>query len=239
MTVLSALQSAAVRLVGYRPPTIYSSNDQLEIELADLANEVVREIVDSYDWQALTRLHKITGDGASTEFDLPGDYKRMVKAQSVHDGKSWFWGYTRCADVDTWISLKTGNYLGMTPGWWIILQNKFQFLPAPADQATAIFPYISENAVLSRPGENTGIITPQKRFLNDEDTFALDEDLITLGVIWKYREQKGMGYAEDMATYEIALAKAQANDKGARILTAPSLSEWPGVRTAYPWPLGL
>ena len=238
MTILDALQSAAVRLVGYRPQTIYSSNEQLELELADLANEVAREIVKSYDWQALTRIHTITGDGSTSAFPKPADYDRMVKAQHVHDGGSWFGNYTRCPDIDTWISLKTGNDPGMSPGWWMLLEDKFQFLPAPPSGAPALFPYLSNYGVRSAPAQNTGVVTPQKKFKSDGDTFVLDEDLITLGVIWRYREQQGMGYAEDMASYEIALSQAQARDKGARVLRTPHVGGIPGVSTAYPFPLG-
>lgn len=238
MTILTALQSAAIRLVGYRPTTIFSSTEQTELELADLANEVAKDIMRSYDWQSLTRLHTITGDGVQTAFPFPDDYDRMVKAQGVHDGKSWFWNYTRCADLDTWISLKTGNYLGMTPGWWIILEDQFQFLPAPVAQAHAVFPYISRFCVKSAPAQNTGVITPQDKFLSDGDTFFTDEDLITLGVIWRYREQKGMGYAEDMANYETALAQVQGNDKGARVLRTPQFRDLRNTTYAYPWPLG-
>ncbi len=39
---------------------------------------------------------------------------------------------------------------------------------------------------------------------------------MTLGVIWRYRKAKGLDYGEDMATYELEVAKSILND-GARV----------------------
>ncbi len=80
MTILTALQSAAVRLVGTRPASIFSSTDQTELELADLANEVATDIMKGHPWRALTKIHEMAGDGVATSFPLPDDYDRMKRS---------------------------------------------------------------------------------------------------------------------------------------------------------------
>lgn len=238
MTILTALQSAAVRLVGTRPASIFSSTDQTELELADLANEVATDIMKGHPWRALTKIHEMTGDGVATSFPLPADYDRMVNTSHMHDGASWFWDYTAVPDLDTWMLLQDSGFSAVSPGGWIILDNQFQFYPAPATDAPARFPYISKNFARSAPAQNTGVITPQDSFTNDADTFALNERLITLGVIWKYREQKGMGYGEDMASYELALSQEQARDAGSRTIVGNWGNRWPDSVPAWPWKLG-
>ena len=227
-----------VRLVGHRPGTIYGSSDQTELELGDIANEVATDIAKGHDWRALTKIHTITGDGIQTAFPLPADYDRMVLAQSVNDGASWLWGYTPCPDLDTWIEITTSGFNALTPGWWIILGGEMQFYPAPPSSDPAKFSYQSNLIVRSVPEPNTGVITPKTTFDNDGDTFVLDERLITLGVIWRWREQKGMGYAEDMANYETALSQAQARDKGSRVIRSRGTLALGNTHLAWPFELG-
>lgn len=230
MTVLSACQSALLRLVGKKPATVFSSQDQTAIEIADLITEVGTDIMKGYDWQALTSVHTITADGVTTSFALPADYDRMVKASNIADPRNWAWGYSRILSVNDWITI-TSQGFAPTPGAWIILGGKFQFAPAPSTGQAAKFPYVSKNYARSGLGE------PQSAFAADEDTFVLDERLLTLGLIWRWRAQKRLEYAEDMQTYEIALAQAQANDKGARVLRDGPRTTG-NVSIAYPWPLG-
>lgn len=236
MTVLSALQSAMVRLVGRKPSTIFSTQNQTELELADLVTEVGTDIMKSHDWQALTKIATIPGDGVTTAFSLPDDYQRMCQGQDVHDSTSWFWNYTPVKDINEWLYLQSGGWAALNPGWWILLENQFQFYPAPSGEAK--YGYISKNFARSAPASGTGAITPKSSFTADDDTFVLDEDLLTLGIIWRYREQKGMGYAEDMANYETALSQAQARDKGARVIRRNSRVRSGNIGLGWPWTLG-
>jgi hypothetical protein len=113
----------------------------------------------------------------------------------------------------------------MDPGGWIILDGEFKFWPTPS--GTATFPYISKYIVRNVGG------TAQETFTADTDTFILPERLLTLGLIWRYRSQKGLEYAEDLATYSKALEQATNDDKGARVLRPDIYRRLPGVRVAY------
>ena len=46
----------------------------------------------------------------------------------------------------------------------------------------------------------------------DDDYPLLDSNLITLGVIWRWKKSKGLEYAEDFDTYEAAVSDAMARD---------------------------
>lgn len=233
MTVLSAAQSAMIRLVGKKPTTLFGSQDQMEVEIADLATDVAVDIAGSNDWRALTKLYTITGDGVASSFDLPPDYDRMALAQSVHDPNNWFWGYSRVTDLDEWIQITTSGFFGIVPGWWIILAGKMQFAPVPADGAQATFPYVSRNVGVSATS------TPIAAFTKDDDSFVLDERLLTLGLIWRWKAQKGLEYAEDLANFEKAFSESAARDKGATAIRGRSwLGRRPRTSIAYPWPLG-
>lgn len=231
MTVLSACQSAAIRLVGQRPSSIFAADDQFALEMQDLANEVSTDIAKSHDWQAFTALHTIIGDGVTTAFPLPDDYARMLIHADIIDTNNFAWGYSRITDINDWIWI-TERELQALPGSWILFGNQFQFVPAPADNAEAVFPYIVKNIVLSSGG------TPKALFTQDTDTYRLSERLLTLGLVWRWREQKRLDYGADQANFEKAFNEEAGRDKGSRIFrTGPQ--RFPGdVSLAYPFPLG-
>ncbi len=228
MTALSSMQSAAVRLIGRKPSTFFSSQQTFEVEIVDLLNDVADDIAKSHDWQALTKIHTITGDGTAETFPLPTDYDRMLIESDIFDPDNWAWGYTHYTDLNLWLRDKAQGFV-LTPGAWIMLGGEFNFFPAPPAAAQAEFPYISNQYALSTAA------APQSAFLNDTDTFVLPEKLLTLGLIWRYRAQKGMGYAEDMQNYEYALSQAQARDGGSRVIRSRSRRFWGNTRMAYPW----
>lgn len=230
MTVLSACQSAGIRLIGQKPLSIFSATDQFALEMADLATEVARDIAKSNDWQALTKLHTITGDGTTTAFPLPTDYDRMLIHANVIDTNNFAWGYSRITDINDWIWV-TERELQALPGSWILFDNQFQFVPAPASGATAMFPYISKNVVtIETTGEGSTTFTA------DADTFNLSERLLTLGLIWRWREQKRLDYGADQANFEKAFAELAGRDKGSRIFRTGPL-RFP-ASLSYPYPLG-
>lgn len=234
MPILDVVQTAALRVIGNKPTSAFSPNrDQQTVqELVDLANDVARDIAESQDWQALTKIATITGDGTETQFDLPSDYDRMAIASSLVDPANWFWGYGQISTVNEWLRLKSLGFQWITPGAWIIIGNQFNFLPAPGPDQKAEYPYITKNVVVSNGG------VPKETFTTDTDRFVLDERVLTLGTIWRWKEQKGLEYGEDQQNYEIALSQRQAKDAGGRVIrNAPRLPRGLFSR-AYPWSLG-
>jgi len=223
MPILPAIKSAILRCTGVQVSTVFSSTDQIAVEMADLANEVATDIAKSYDWRTLTKIATVTGTGALA-YALPADFDRMTLGAEVDDSATWFWGYEPFTSVNDWMRFRSGTYSIISPGGWIIIGGELQFYPAP--NGNAEYPYISKNWARSSGDE------PKAAFTADDDTFLLDERLLTLGLIWRWMAQKGFEYSEAMATYELALAQAQGRDKGARLLRTPRDS-FRGARLAY------
>lgn len=226
MTVLSALQSAAVRLIGQKPSTFFSSQNKFEMQMVDIVNDAARDIVRSHEWRALTKVATIAGDGTTTSFALPADYDRMSLAQSVHDNKSWLWDYSPCLDLDTWIALQNGQVLAAVPGWWIILDGAFQFSPAPASPAS--FPYISNAYAKSDGGTN------KAAFDRDDDTFRIDEDLLARKVRWMWKEMMGFDATNEQSDFNTLFSQLSARDKGSRVIRNPGRQSF--LTSGWPYP---
>lgn len=231
MTVLAATQNAIARLVARRPNSVFSSDDEICVEIASLANEAATDIAKACDWQALIEYHEVSGDGVSVEFPFPADYDRMLQATEIYDPLNWCWGYDHITDYGQWV-LRQAQGISLTPGAWMIRKNLFHFFPAPASGATATFPYISSYWATAAGGTAKGL------FDRDDDIFVLDERLLTLSLIWRWKSMKGMDYQEDIKNFDIALSQAMTRDKGARSIRKGGYGHTLNTRLAWPWSLG-
>ncbi len=88
--------------------------------------------------------------------------------------------------------------------------NRFLISPTPNSVETVAYEYISKNWCQSEGG------TGQSEWAADTDVGLLDEELMKLGVVWRFKAKKGLDYAEDMNSYEIKVNKAILKD-GARV----------------------
>ena len=207
--ILPAMKSAILRLTGVSVSEVFASTDQIAVEIADLVNEVATDIMKSHDWRALTKVATVAGSGAES-YPLPTDFDRMVLGADIDDAASWFWGYQPFDSVNEWMRFRAGGYSIVSPGGWIILGGELQFFPGAL--GTAQYPYISAHYALDADSSK------KRAFTADTDIFLMEDRLLTLGLVWRWQEQKGMEYAESLQTYETALAQAQSRDKGARLL---------------------
>lgn len=231
MTILSAMQSAAVRLIGRKPTTFFGASDQFEVEIADWTNEVAQDIAKYQDWQALQGIATITGDGATEEFALPEDYDRMLIYSDVQDLESWCWGYHPFDDINQFLYHQARGF-GPWPGGWIIYGNKLRFSPAPAAGDTATYPYISKNWALSSAS------AAKSAFDADTDSFVLPERLIALALVWRWRENKKLDASGDQEAFIKALDEYAAKDKGSRPIVKNARRSIAGSYPAWPWALG-
>lgn len=230
MTVGAAMASAAQRLVGYKPTTFFGSSDTFENELCDLVNEVAQDAAEFRDWQALVRVQDITGDGVTYQWSLPSDYSRMMLDSEIMDGPAWLFGYTHLRDMNEFLFLQARGFQP-TPGGWIIFADKLNFTPAPSLAQTATFPYISKKWARTNLGDKAA-------FDADTDSFLLPERLLTLGLVWKWRQNKKLDFTGDDVAYADALSFYGAKDGGSQVIRRSSRMRFGSVPMAWPWQLG-
>lgn len=232
MTILAACQKAAVKLVGYKPASLFSDAGQLETELATLANESAEAAAKAHDWRALTKLATLAGDGSSTGFTLPADYDRMPLKAAVYSTRSQL-PLAPARDLDQWLEFQLTTVVG-APGWWTVLGGQMQIRPALAATDTAKFYYVANLIWAAAPAAAAS----KTEATADTDLFVLPERLITLGVVWRWKQLKGKEYAEDLRHYEIAFGEEAGRDKGARALSIGRARVAGDAAPAYPGTLG-
>ena len=210
MSLLSVFQQACTSGIALeRPTAVFGSSAREHIELANIANEMAAMIAASHEWQILNKLATITGDGTTEDFALPSDYDRMLD-------KSQLWStsletpLSPISDRDQWLELDIKSF-DFVINAWIIYGGQIHIKPGLASAVEVKYWYQSNLWGLDGS-------TPISEFTSDTDTFRVDERLLKLGIVWKWREMKGLPYAEDLATYERLLSKLAMRDKGSRII---------------------
>lgn len=219
MSVLTAMQSATLRVVGQRPASFFGSPETLEMEMCDLVNEVARDVQRFTDWQALTKIHTIVPNGE--EYPLPTDYSRMGLAADMQTPPfSIMWGYSHASNVNEFLALKeTWLISSIGGGLWTIMGDKFHFYPAPTTEAK--FVYIGGHyAVDGETGQG------KDEFNDDSDKFVLPHRLLTLGLIWRWREMKKLDFSGDQEAFMKALSEEAGKDGGSRVIRKGGRS-WP------------
>lgn len=194
MTVASVMQNASLRLIGRKPQEFFSSGNTFEQKLVSLVNEVAIDIARSHDWSRLLRVVNLStsqSDGAS----LPDDYDRMPVGQGIP-------GYRHETDMREW-----ANSYGPS---WHIKEGKVYFNGPTA--GLVAFPYISTNYAINNDGVELS------EFKSDADSFVLDNRLMTLGLIWRWREMERLDSAGDMEQFQKAFSEQAARDGGSRVI---------------------
>jgi hypothetical protein len=230
MTLLSVVKDVC-QTVGVQSPTsVFSglAGNRTMQEMLSLANEMAQRIAyDTRDWTKLKKIQTFMGDGVTTAFDLPANYKRMLLTSSLWSSVSVDTPMTFIPDTDEWIRRRARNWAGPS-GEWTMIGGQMLIWPAMGVGQSATFSYLDKNCIALASG---GV---SDSFLADGDSFALDERVLKLGMVWQWKAQKGAPYAEDMGTYGDALTMAMGHDSPSPII----VGRLPATgRVAYPYPV--
>ena len=195
------------------PAAIATSTDPQIVQLLAIANEEVEEAISRHDWSALrsTAIRPVTSVASGVGFvSWPDGFARF----SV-DGAPFQVG-TRLplvgpASSFDWSTMTTG-LRPTTSVSWRRTDGGMQFVGVSSGDQVQ-FDYMSDRAILPQMGD------PKPAFDTDTDTGRISERLIRLGIIWRWKQTKGLEYGEDMSTYERELERAANADTGPQVIT--------------------
>ena len=96
----------------------------------------------------------------------------------------------------------------MTTGIWQqhrIVGDLLHIIPAPDQNEFCVFEYISKNWNVTSVGN---------KWVSDQDSTIWDDELITLGVMWRWKKMKGQDYSEEFREFENAFSEYSGRDGG-------------------------
>jgi hypothetical protein len=210
MTLLTIVQSACDRIGITRPTSVVGSSDQQVLALFGFAQQEGRELARRGAWQALTEEQLFTSTATQAQTGaVPSDLDRFIPET--------FYNRTRKRQVMGPLSPQEWQaQLAITA---TVVYDTFRqrgndilMIPTPPAGDEYAYEYVSKNWCASPLG------TAQAAWAADSDVALLDEELVTLGLVWRFRQAKGFDYAEAFRSYETQVAQALARDGSKRTL---------------------
>lgn len=212
LSCLQIIQTACKRIGIVSPNAAVTSTDQQIIQLVSICEEEGQELAARFSWQALQAEATFTTLAAELQTSLatcaPGFnfilnntiYNRTLQRPVFGPSSPQEWQADKSAQFSgPWASFR-------------IKGGSIYFYPAPSAGDSCYFEYSSRNWISTSAGGTSATWT------DDADTPLLDDQLITLGTIWRWKKTKGLDYAEDFATYERRVTDATNRDSGKPVL---------------------
>lgn len=229
MALLDIVTNTCLRLGISAPQSAVSTNIDPNVkQMVSLVNEDGQELAAKYGWQALTKECQFLT--SASEFQ--GNITSLTGADFAWILNETIWDRTQRRPVfgpkspAEWQQLKAQFVTGP---WWQyrIRGNQLLFTPAPPAGDQIDFEWVSKYWV-GALGNSNGTASSM---INDTDVSIIDERLITLGVIWRFKQEKRLDYSEDYDKAMLAIADATSRDaaKPKLNLDGPQGNIQPGV----------
>lgn len=213
MSLLTIVQNAAIKIGVSKPDTVINNTGLEVMELFSHAKEEGKELMRRYDWQVLRKEKTETTVATEEQTALPSDFDRFVNET--------FWNRTRRHPLygpltpqewqynKSWVSSPVTDSFTVRGG-------KILINPVPTAGETLAYEYISKNYCQTSGG------TAQAEWAADTDTGILDESIMELGIIVRFKLSKGLDATSDIAKYDTQVMLAMGRDGPKRTLNMAS-----------------
>ena len=213
MTLLTICQDAAKEIGVPSPTSVVGTSDTTNVQLLAAANRVGKDLVTGYDWEVLIKEEEHTtlaaeSQGAMTT--IATDFMRI--SNDTMWNRTTDRKYYGPLNNSQWQRLKASVSSGIT-NYFRIRGGNLLVNPAPPSGEKIFFEYIGKNWVITA-GSSANAVA----YAADANTTVLDEDLITLGVIWRFLKQKGLPYDNQFQEYRLKLSEKQSKDGAKQII---------------------
>ena len=197
MSMLTMVQSACIRLGLPSPNSVATSSDTQYLQLLALLNEEGSELSVRTEWQVLNREAHFTTLAA----EIQGTVNAIMPGLNYIINDT-IWNRTIRRPVfgplgaQYWQQQKAM----FTAGPWNqyrVKGNNLVFFPAPAAGQDCYFEYVSKYFATDSTG-----VTYRSAFTADADLCLFNEDIMTLGLIWRWKANKGLDFSTDFQKYE-------------------------------------
>jgi len=232
MTTLSVIQAVARRITIPAPSSVVGSSNAETLLLLELLNEEGEDLRKAHDWNSLlVDTTFVCGASNPQSNQFPTAFDRLARGTDIWNSTRK-WPIEGPVTSEEWKAYTTRQVVTL-PQYWMLIGGVLNIY-APTSGDTIAYQYVSKNWVYE-----LGVAADGATEVGDDtDTFALPEELLKQGVRWRWKQAKGLDYAEDMASYERMKERHIQSDKGGVRVTKADRSEqqrplktWPGTIT--------
>ena len=211
MTLLTIIEGAADEIGLERPSTVVSNNDPQVRQLLRAAAQEGKYLAKSYNWQILKK--EGAGTTAAQESQgvmttIAGDFDRFAN-DTMWNRTTSTKIYGPLTDVQ-WQRVKADVTSGVN-NWFRIRGGTLLFTPNPTASQSVKFEYYSERWVDQGTGA-TPAVADGVSFNNDANTVVFDEEIMALGVTYRWLKGRGLDYQAVLMEYRERLEIVKNQD---------------------------
>lgn len=215
MSLLTIVQDAAVELGFASPSAVISTTDPTVKLLRVLASKEVKEQIRRFDWQRLQTEGSFETTATTTQ--VAAILTTFPTFSRIINGSMW--NRTQARPIRgpltaaEWQKMRAATAQVTISQYFRIRNNGILFFSNPPSGDSVFFEYMSNRVIESSDGS-----TAYTDWQADTNVARIDEEVVRLGVVWRYRKSKGFDYSEDFRTYEMALQDIFGPDAGKSIV---------------------
>lgn len=217
MTLVTTALDRVARQCGVQTPSSWinaTRTDHVEIR-DDFLLETISDILDRVDVASpIAKQTTITGDG-SENYSLPADFLRLAGDQlAVYDNaldrpvmpvaSDGQWTYIK--DIGTTGVQRYYRVKGYDGNFTIDLYDE------PSAAVTITVSYIADIWMASSGGAVGNTLT------DETDVLLLPRRTVESGCVWRFRERRGLPYADKYNEYEAQIARLSNDTRGRRVV---------------------
>ena len=224
--LLQIAQDAIGQTISAQVPTITQQGSAIGPQLTALLHETARDLIRRHDWDDLktpATFITVSGDDQGLITDSWPDFDHIVKS-SMFD-VSLKRQVKGPLTTQQWQAMKSTIVAPVLP-MFRIRRKHIYLLNNTYVGHTVSFEYVSNQWLTDSAGSN-----PHDLIKSDGDLPLLPEDLLVLGLKWRFRQENGFEYGEAFRAYEDALKKWVSNERGQE-----TLSLQPGSDNSFDYP---
>lgn len=212
MSVLNIIKSFCYETNIPAPTTLVSSPTAGTQQLIYLFYAVCRELRQEKYWIQLKKSHSFNTVASTSDYNLPSDFysslyetgwNSTTRLPLVGPLDDSFANYELYGMVN--YGSQTQYRIFGLPG-----SGQFKVMPTPTSVQTIKFDYISKDFI----GTGAAPYTWSEAITLDADICAFDDDLLILGLKWKWYQMKGLDYQSLKDEYTSKIEQAVNRFKG-------------------------
>jgi hypothetical protein len=181
-------------------------NNPQAVSYFGLAKEELKDIRTFHEWEQLRKEHTFITTATEAQTDgLASDIDRVVP--------NTFWNRTERNQIHGPINPREWQRIqatitNPTLDQFTIRDGVMYVTPTPDAGETWAYEYLSKNLVEDEEGNE------KETFTLDTDIPKLDCEIIIRGLIWRYRNSKGLSYAQQYQDWRTYLLQTISQQKG-------------------------
>lgn len=193
---------------GLATETAYADSDDDAIKrYVNLANRSLVRLR-RHPWQALRKSWDFSLS-TDTQYDLPADFGYLIPDtfytdQSLYPvdlpANSGTWSYLKVSESSTGVMVQAR-----------LLGGKLH-INSPNSGSVMRVEYVTKHAVVPASGDN------KERFTADTDTTLIDDDLLTMDLLWRVKKLHGMDYRGDQDEFGFYELHLKGDDAGSKTI---------------------